>query len=37
MSLYTISPDFLNVNKDEQTYLSNILFYFPQTEIILFK
>lgn len=29
MSLYTISPDFLsNVNKDEQTYLSNILFIF---------
>lgn len=29
MSLYTISPDFLtNINKDEQVYLSNILFIF---------
>src|SRR6218665_1529756 len=29
MSIYTISPDFLsNVDKDEQNYLSNILFVF---------
>ncbi|MCC9073699.1 hypothetical protein LNQ49_19140 [Flavobacterium sp. F-65] len=29
MSLYTISPDFLSsINKDEQAYLSNILFVF---------